>query len=206
MARIMIVEDHPIFLHGLTDFLSRNGHEICCVARSRADALEKLSASHADVAILDVHLPDGSGIDLVSEIRGQKLAIATILLSGAMTSQECKQAMAQGVNGMLLKDSDPDIVLRCIDSVLMGHRWIEGAIMDSAMSAGSAPAQSNVGAGVLTRAERAIADQVISGLRNREVANILGLSEGTVKVHVHNIFRKLGVNSRTALAHQLRQG
>jgi two-component system nitrate/nitrite response regulator NarP len=201
----MIVEDHPIFMNGLIGFLSESGHQIACAATDCADALAKLPTAQVDAAIIDVHLPDGNGVDLVAAIRDQGHAIATILLSGDITAQESRRALAHGVNGMLLKDCEPAIVLRCIESVLSGHRWIDDKIMDCAMAVGSTPTTYITNPSNLTRAEKAIADQVVSGLRNREVASMLGLSEGTVKVHVHNIFRKLGVNSRTALAYRLRE-
>jgi two-component system nitrate/nitrite response regulator NarP len=200
----MVVEDHPIFLNGLVSFLSENGHEIVAVAGTCADALNKLDQVKVDVAIFDVNLPDGSGVDLIGAVREKRLPMATILLSGDISAPDSRRAMTLGVKGMLLKDADPSIVLRCIASVLDGHRWIEDKIMDSAMAEGNAPSSKIVDPANLTRAERAVADQVVSGLRNREVAQLLGLTEGTVKVHVHNIFRKLGVNSRTALAYQLR--
>lgn len=205
MASLFIVEDHPIFLTGLIGFLSESGHQIADTAINFNEAMAKLPTLQADVAIFDVHLPDGNGVDLVEGIRDQGLKPLTILLSGQISSADSRRAMACGVNGMLLKDSAPAIVLKCIESVLLGHRWIEDKIMDTAMASDAMPTRESVEPANLTRAEKAIATQVVSGLRNREVAEILGLSEGTVKVHVHNIFRKLGVNSRTALAFRLRE-
>lgn len=205
MAKLFIVEDHPIFLSGLVGFLSENGHDIIDAANSFAEAMTKLPATQAEVAVFDVNLPDGNGVGLVEAVRDQNLSLSTILLSGQVSAQEGRRAMAGGVNGMLLKDSAPAIVLKCIESVLLGHRWIEDKIMDTTMAPDVSPAGEFIEPANLTRAEKAIATQVVSGLRNREVAEILGLSEGTVKVHVHNIFRKLGVNSRTALAFRLRE-
>ena len=205
MARLFIVEDHPIFLSGLIGFLSESGHHIADTASNFTEAMEKLPTLQADVAIIDVHLPDGNGVDLVEAVRHQGLKLSTMLLSGHVSSEDGRRAMACGVNGMLLKDSAPAIVLRCIESVMLGYRWIEDKIMDTAIASDTSPTSKLVEVANLTRAEKAIATQVVSGLRNREVAEILGLSEGTVKVHVHNIFKKLGVNSRTALALRLRQ-
>ena len=205
MARLFIVEDHPIFLTGLIGFLSESGHQIADTASNFTEALVKLPTLRADVAIFDVHFPDGNGVDLVEAVRDHGQKLSTILLSGRISPEDSRRAMACGVNGMLLKDSAPAIVLKCIDSVLLGHRWIEDKIMDTAMASDAPLPRGLLEPANLTRAEKAIATQVVSGLRNREVAEILGLSEGTVKVHVHNIFRKLGVNSRTALAFRLRQ-
>lgn len=204
MVKLFIVEDHPIFLTGLVGFLSKSGHQISGTASNFAEAMAKLPNLQTDVAIFDVNLPDGSGIDLVEAVRDQGLNLSTILLSGQISSEDSRRAMECGVNGMLLKHSAPEIVLKCIDSVLLGHRWIEDQIMDTAMASAAPSTTEFADATSLTRAEKAIATQVVSGLRNREVAEILGLSEGTVKVHVHNIFRKLGVNSRTALAYKWR--
>jgi DNA-binding NarL/FixJ family response regulator len=205
VARLFIVEDHLIFLDGLAGFLSESGHDIIDSANSFTEAMAKLPDTRAEVAIFDVNLPDGNGVDLVEAVRDQRLALSTILLSGQVSARDGKRAMACGVNGMLLKDSAPDIVLKCVESVLLGHRWIEDKIMDNAMATDTLTVRPPVEPAALTRAEKAIATQVVSGLRIREVAEILGLSEGTVKVHVHNIFRKLGVNSRTALAFRFRE-
>jgi DNA-binding NarL/FixJ family response regulator len=159
MARLFIVEDHPIFLTGLIGFLSDSGHQIADTASNFKDAIAKLPTVQADVAIFDVHLPDGSGIDLVQAIRDQELALSAILLSGQIAPEDSRRAMACGVNGMLLKDSSPAIVLKCIDSVLLGHRWIEDKIMDTAMASDAVSARPLLEPANLTRAEKAIATQ-----------------------------------------------
>ena len=206
MARLFIVDDHPIFLAGLMALLLQGGHQIADTASNVSIVMAKLPNVQADVALFDVHLPDGNGVDLVQLVKDQALNLSTILLAGSIASQDSRRAMTYGVNGMLLKGSAPEIVLKCIDSVLLGHRWIENKIMDNAIAADAESRQNLIERTPLTRAEQAIATHVISGLRNRQVAEIVGLSEGTVKVHVHNIFRKLAVNSRTALAFKLRHG
>jgi DNA-binding NarL/FixJ family response regulator len=190
MARLMIVDDHPIFLSGLIDFLSLNGHDIVASSRTRADALARFADTGPEIVIADYSLPDGSGLDLVADLQTHGASAPTIILTAQISAKESRSALSLGVNGLILKESDPQIILRCIESVMLGHRWIDNKIMEAKLIAEVS----------LTRAEEAVAALVADGLRNREIAETLNIAEGTVKVHVHSILKKMGVKSRTALA------
>jgi two-component system nitrate/nitrite response regulator NarP len=199
MADLMIVDDHPIFLSGLTEFLQDNGHNVAASARSFGEALGNLPVSGPDIMIVDYKLPDGNGLDLLDHFKAMGRNAPAILLTAHIGAQESRRAMESGVNGMILKESEPGIILRCIESVQLGQRWIDNKIMDSALSRDTLAGDPRR-EGLLTKSEASVARYVAEGLRNREIAERLNITEGTVKVHVHRILRKLGMQTRTSLA------
>jgi DNA-binding NarL/FixJ family response regulator len=195
----MIVDDHPIYLSGLTDFLDSNGHNVSAMADSCSDALAKISTHEFDIVIADYALRDGTGLDLLDQIAALGITVNSIILTAHIGAQESRRAIEAGVNGLILKESDPTIILRCIESVGLGQRWIDNAIMENAFSREALQGGLQT-EGLLTKSEVVVARYVAEGMRNREIATQLNIAEGTVKVHVHRILRKLGFQTRTSLA------
>jgi two-component system, NarL family, nitrate/nitrite response regulator NarL len=121
------------------------------------------------------------------------------LLTVHIGPQDSRRDIEAGVNGLILNESDPTIILRCIESVTLGQRWIDNTIMENAFSP-DAVRDGSYAEGLLTKSEALVARYVTEGMRNREIAAQLNISEGPVKLHVHRILRKLGFQTRTALA------
>ena len=143
-----------------------------------------------------MHLPDGSGLDVLKKVSGPRSRRKTILLTAGMDEAQLLMAADLAPDGMVLKTSDPGHLLECMDSVVDGKRWIDPEITEQTrqaeLKAASAPP--------LTRRERELIELVRQGLRNRDIAAELGVTEGTVKVYLHAIFDKLQVENRTELA------
>lgn len=199
MANLLIVDDHPLFLEGLQQYLESNGHRILCCARSVQDALYRLQTDTPDVLILDLSMKDGGGLAILSGIRERGNAVPAIFLTVAIKPEQTIEALRLGVNGIVLKESDPEELLRCIDAVLAGENRIDPAIMEKALLHSVVAKNKVAEEDVLTERERQIASLIRAGLRNKVIAEKCGLTEGTVKVHLHSIFQKLGVKSRAEL-------
>lgn len=199
MARILIADDHPLFLDGLAHFLRSHQHDVICCARTAKDAILKIQSEAPEILVLDVTMKDGGGLSILAAVRDAQNAVPAIFLTVGIAPEKTLEALKLGVNGIVLKEGDPNELLNCINVVLRGDTWIdprvsEKALFYSVISGGKAAKD-----GALTEREREITTLIKTGLRNREIAQRCGLTEGTVKVHLHSIFQKLGVKSRAEL-------
>ena len=200
MAQIAIVDDHPIFLDGMAQFLSSHGHDVIFCARSVEEAVSQIQAQQPDLLILDVSMKDGGGLAVLSAIRGSGSPVPVIFMTVHIRPEQTLEAIRLGIDGVVLKDSDPNELLDCIDQVLKGSKSIAPFVMEQALVHSiSAPANDVNVLAALTERELEIAGLIRAGLRNREIAARCGLTEGTVKVHLHSIFQKLGIKSRSEL-------
>jgi DNA-binding NarL/FixJ family response regulator len=200
MPELLIVDDHPLFLGGLQQFLATHAHANVSCASSVGQALEMLEVSKPDALILDVMMKDGGGLELLSTIRGRGSRVPAILLTVMIQPQQTLEALKLGCSGIILKEGNPQELLACVKAVLAGGTFVDPSVMEQALMHSVSKSHSRPSPNdVLTEREKELAGLIRMGLRNREIAERLGLSEGTVKVHVHSIFRKLNVRSRAEL-------
>lgn len=171
-------------------------YELVGRARTMTEASRMVGKLKPDLLLLDVHLPDGSGLDLLKRGSGPRSRRKTVLLTAGMDDAQLLGAADLAPEGMVLKTSDPSLLLECMDAVVSGRRWIDPEI-DKGIRTAQDKAAS---APPLTRRERELIELVRQGLRNRDIAAELGVTEGTVKVYLHAIFDKLQVENRTELA------
>jgi len=195
MAKILIADDHPLFLSGLRALLGAAGHETVSCARDAVQALAKLAECSADILVTDVSMPEGGGLRLLRDIRAGGSSIPVIFLTVGIDWQRIMEAMSLGVNGIVLKTSDPQDLLTCISAVMAGEDWFDEAVLSAIRGDGD----QRHDLADLTRREVEIAMLVGEGLRNREIAARLGVSEGTVKIHLNRVFTKLDIESRAQL-------
>lgn len=200
MSKLVIVDDHPIFLDGLAHFLNANGHEILGFARNIEDAVELIDRVSPEIVVLDVSMKDGGGPKILSELRAAGNTVPAIFLTVSIRPDQTLAAIEMGVNGIVLKERDPEELLACIAKVEAGENSVDPDIMNEALRY-SIMVRNNRPPPVdhLTEREREISNLIRAGLRNRVIAEKCGLTEGTVKVHLHSIFQKLGVKSRAEL-------
>lgn len=200
MTRVLVAEDDPLTLSGIEMLLDATNFKIVATARTGAAALDALGAARPDMLVLDVDMPERSGLDVLRTLRNRGDQRPIVLLTGSMNDQRAKEAMQLGVNGLVIKATAPRDLLICLETVVQGRRWLDQEVMQRAMELALSPeAATRDPLEKLSARERAIATLVQRGLRNREIADELGLTEGTVKVHLHKIFEKLGLRSRTEL-------
>lgn len=199
--RVLIADDHPIVLGGLAQLLSLEP-DISVVARctNGHDALAAIVQHHPGVAVLDLTMPGRSGIDLLRELSATRAAVRVVLLTARIEHEQVLEALKLGVAGIVLKESAPLQILDCIRRVAAGGQWIDQAIgsrtLDSLLRRQSGAMKV---AAILTAREIEVVRMVGRGLRNKEIADSLSITEGTVKAHLRTIFEKLGVDSRARL-------
>jgi two-component system nitrate/nitrite response regulator NarP len=152
--------------------------------------------SKPDIILLDVNMPDGTGLDVLRELRQTRRPPAVVLLTAGMDDSQLLAADGLEPEGIVLKTSDPALLLDCMEQVRKGESWVDPEIAERTRQAKERASR----APSLTPRERDLIDLVRQGKRNRDIAAELGVTEGTVKVYLHAIFDKLGVDNRTELA------
>ena len=200
--RLFLADDHPIVLDGLTRVLASNTrYTVVGTAANGDDALAAIRAKTPDVAILDIRMPGKTGLEVAAAILNDKLATRVVLLTADITDDDTLAAVRLGVHGVVLKQMAKTLLLKCIDKVHAGGRWVEQESMRRAFEnflKKESPTETPP-ASELTSAETRIVELVITGARNKEIADRLGLSESTVKNHLHSIYLKLNLESRRQL-------
>ena len=196
MTRVLLVDDHPMIGAALEMLLRNSDYELLERARTASEANKQIAKLKPDLLLLDVHLPDGSGLDVLRKLNKSRSRPKVILLTAGMDEAQLLAAAELAPEGMVLKTSDPALLLGCMDAVTKGGRWIDPEIAERTRHAEDRAAS----APPLTRRERELIELVRQGLRNRDIAAELGVTEGTVKVYLHAIFDKLRVDNRTELA------
>ena len=198
MTRVLMIDDHPMIRTAIDVLLRDTDYEIAGTASSVGEALDQIEAVQPDILLLDLQMPDGNGMEVVRKLQGGGSAPAIVILTAAVDDISLMEARSLGVAGMVLKNSDPAYLLECLDQVRDGSSWIDPEL--SAREELLSDATGGKQRPTLAPRERQLVRFVRQGLRNREIAAELGVTEGTVKVYLHNIFDKLNVNSRTELA------
>jgi len=194
---IIIADDHPIVLCGVVGLLrSHPDMNVLATCSSGADALKTIRELNPDIAVLDVSMPDLDGVAVLLRL-GQSARTRVVLLTAAATDAQLATAIACGARGIVLKDGALDCLLACIREVAAGRHWL----LASEVQESSAPEQLHPPSShTLTLRERQVMALVSEGLSNKQVGRRLNLTEGTIKMHLHNIYGKVGVSNRTALA------
>jgi DNA-binding NarL/FixJ family response regulator len=192
----MLVDDHPIVLSGLSALVdSDDGLELIAATRCVSDALAV--SAEPDVAVVDLELPDGDGIGLGAELKQRWPDLRVVVLTMHADDQAVMRSLGSGLDGYLLKDSDPEDVLAAIHSVSRGTLVLgKGAAGAVVAAAATAPRTDALRA--LDSRELEILDLLAQGLSTAQVAARLYLAPKTIRNRVSDIVGKLGVGSRDA--------
>lgn len=194
-TRILIVDDHPMIRSAVAALLDGTGFAVTASAGSAETALAAVAEHDPGLVILDLAMPGGSGLEVLRQLRAGGDARPVVILTAAIDDFRLREALSLNVDGIVMKNNDPAFLLECLQAVSAGGRWFDPDLDQRAREiGGQRPAV------VLTPRDRKLVALVAQGKRNREIAAEIGITEGTVKVYLHNIFEKLGVTSRTELA------
>lgn len=199
MARVAIIDDHPFFRLGAEAALREAGHEVVASSGDCQAAIATIDKADPQVVLLDQRMAPVSGASILNAMRQRGDERPVIMLTNELNDDALLQVMRSRVNGIAFKHCPQDSLFKAIDLVLAGGRAIDGRLIDKALAL-SANANADTDLQRLTDREIAVARLVTKGLRNRQIAQELGMTEGTVKVYLHNIYRKLGLTNRTELA------
>jgi two-component system nitrate/nitrite response regulator NarP len=198
MTRLLLADDHPMIRNAIEVLLRDTGIEVVGMAGTGQTTLAEVDRLKPDILLLDVQMPDGNGLDVLRKLKAQKSPVRVVLLTAAIDDTSLLEARALKVEGIVLKNSDPAFLIDCLDSVTSGLCWIDPELaLRARQLAGRRGASRAV---ALAPRERQLIVFVRKGMRNREIAAELGVTEGTVKTYLHAIFEKLGISNRTELA------
>lgn len=198
--RILVADDHPLIRDGVRTFVSRAPDmKVVAEATDGQEAVELCASQKPDVALIDLRMPKLDGIQTVAAIREKAPEVHTIILTTFSGDDDIYRALRSGAKAYLLKDAPGEELLSCIRAVAQGNTWISplaAAHLTQRMS------QEN-----LTGRELDVLQRVAIGKSNKEIASELDISDGTIKVHVSHVLRKLGVAGRTeAVAMAVKRG
>jgi DNA-binding NarL/FixJ family response regulator len=198
--RVLSVDDHPLLSEGIAALI-KNQPDMQLVAQctSGSDAIEKFRSHRPDVTLMDLRLPDMSGIDTMMAIRAEFPEARIIMLTTFEGDMEIQRALAAGAQGYMLKTMPPKDLVAVIRQVHAGKKRIPSEV--------AARLADHLGEENLTAREIEVLGKVAQGNRNRDIAEQLFIVEVTVKVHIRHIMDKLGARDRTqAVAIALRRG
>jgi DNA-binding NarL/FixJ family response regulator len=198
---LVLADDHPLLLDGLENLFGLE-QDIQVLARcgDGVEALRAVREHQPDILILDLRMPRMDGVAVLRAMKQEKLRTRVVLLTVALDEDEVLEAIRLGVRGVVLKEMAPQLIVQCVRKVHAGEEWLERTSVGRAlekMLRREAGAQQI--AGLLTPREIEIVRLVASGRRNKQIAGVLSIGEGTVKLHLHNIYEKLHVDGRVAL-------
>ncbi len=202
MIRLILADDHPIVLDGLVQlFRVESDFEVVARCRDGEEALREVRAQRPDVLVLDVRMPRMDGLAVLRTVRQEGLATRVVLLTAAVEEEQLVEALRLGVGGVVLKEMAPHLLLEAVREVHGGGSWLDkGSVSRIVTKLLHQDEGRKEAAQLLTPRELEIVRMVARGLRNRAIAEQLLISEGTVKIHLHNIYQKLAVDGRLELA------
>jgi DNA-binding NarL/FixJ family response regulator len=200
VIRILSVDDHPVVREGIAALIGRQSDmELVAEACNGREAVEQFRTHRPDVTLMDLQMPEMSGIDALSAIRGEFPEARIIVLTSYVGDVQISRALRSGARGYLLKDMLRKELLEAIRAVHAGHKRLS-----SEAAAGIA---EHATGDALTPRETDVLRLIAAGNANKQIATQLGLTEETVKHHVKNILSKLGANDRThAVTTALKRG
>ena len=201
VTTVFIADDHPLLLHGLADLIARDpGFLVVGSALDGKSALAMIRQEVPDVAVLDLRMPGLSGPEIAAELSRLGLATRCVLLTATASNAELYDAVMAGVAGIVFKEATVETLAKCIHQVASGGRWLPAEVVgDAVESEASRRIRWQKLSSLLTIREMEIARLAAENRPNGQIALDLGISKGTLKIHMNNIYRKLQVSSRGEL-------
>ena len=205
-VRILLADDHPIFRDGLKRLLeAETGLKVIAEASNGAEAVKLVKLHKPDLLLLDLSMPQQTGIEAIRELGSLGASVRIILLTAAVEKSQIVEALQLGARGVVLKDSATQLLIQAVRVVMAGEYWVGRDSVSNLVqylrnlmqSTNEESKQKKFG---LTPRELEIVSAVVAGYANREIAEYFKISEDTVKHHLSNIFDKLGVSTRLELA------
>ena len=200
--RVLLVDDHEVVREGLRSLLSRRpGFEVVGSVGTAADAVSETDRLRPDVVVLDVRLPDGSGIEACREIRSANPEVRVIILTSYADEQAVVGAIMAGAAGYVLKETRGSVLADAIEAVAQGRGLLDPSVTQSVLDRVRRATNAEPDPlDVLTDQERKILEHIAEGKTNREIASQMFLSDKTVKNYVSSILGKLELHRRSEAA------
>jgi DNA-binding NarL/FixJ family response regulator len=196
----VIVDDHPIVLQGLENLFGRQPDfsVVACCTTAEA-ALEAARTHQPDVMLLDLRMPAGDGLSLLAALGREGATCRRVVLTASASDDDVAEIIRLGASGLVLKDTPPQQLVEALRRVHQGEPSFDPSALGRALERARQVTARGERASTLTSREREVVKMIAGGLRNRDIAERLSISENTVKVHLHNIYEKLGMEGRMEL-------
>ncbi|MFZ0254824.1 MAG: response regulator [Gammaproteobacteria bacterium] len=201
--RILLIDDHTLFRMGLEELLERRGIEVAASVGDGYEGCRLAAELNPDVILLDLRMPDMDGLAVLNRLRTMGLTIPVVMLTTSSEERDLVQSLRSGAKGYLLKDMEPDALLSSLQEILLGKTVVASdmtAVLAKVVQGDVSAVRLQSGFGELTPREMEILCHLAEGQSNKVIARELGISDGTVKLHVKSILRKLRVHSRVEAA------
>lgn len=197
--RILLVDDHPMMRHGIRQMLElEDDFLIVGEASQGEEALGLIEPLRPDLVLLDNNMPQMNGIETLRRLRAMHYTGKVLLFTVSDAEDDIRDALRLDADGYLLKDMEPELLIQYIRDALNGALVISPGLTQVMAQALRAPPRQAVVE--LTERERQVLKTIASGFSNKVIGHKLGITEGTVKVHVKNLLHKLGLRSRVEAA------
>lgn len=201
--RVIIIDDHALFRVGLKGLLEQRNIEVIGVAADGIEGIALASRLSPDIILLDLRMPGMGGLEVLKSLRENDQSIPVVMLTTSNEESDLIKALRLGAQGYLLKDMEPDELVSALRDIERGKNVVAHDLTDALarMVQGETTMTDTSGPfSALTPREREILCLLADGQSNKLIARNLGISDGTVKLHVKAILRKLGIHSRVEAA------
>ena len=199
--RVFLLDDHELVRAGVRDLIETDGDiEVVGEAGTVDEAIRRVPATRPDVAILDVRLPDGNGVEACRDIRSSHPEVRCLMLTSYSDDDALFDAIMAGASGYLLKQVRSNDLIESVRRVAAGQSLLDPALTATVLERMRNPPEQDEQLKRLTEQERRILDLLAEGLTNRQIGERLFLAEKTVKNYVSNLLLKLGMHRRTEAA------
>ncbi len=212
--RILMIDDHTLFRVGLQGLLEHRGIEVVAAVGDGEEGIRLARELTPDVVLLDMRMPGLDGLGVLRQLRDSGLSMPISMLTTSSNEQDLVEALRSGAQGYLIKDMQPDELVVALRDIVAGKTVVApdlAPVLAKVVQGESITEQTESPFGELTPRESEILGLLAEGQSNKTIARNLGISDGTVKLHVKSILRKLGVHSRVeaaviAVEHGMRSG
>jgi len=202
--RVIMIDDHALFRVGLQGLLEQRGIEVIAATAEGSEGIQLAEEMQPNIILLDLRMPDMSGLEVLQKIKEKGINIPVVMLTTSNEEQDLVEALRNGAQGYLLKDMEPDELVSALRDIERGKNVIARELTDVlARMVQGEPIEEDVKEtpfSALTPRELEILCLLADGQSNKVIARNLGISDGTVKLHVKAILRKLEVHSRVEAA------
>jgi two-component system response regulator DevR len=196
MIQVLVADDHPVVREGVISILTADAEiRVLADCASGEDALRYLAENRVDILVIDVRLPGMSGVEVCAVLRERQPRLRTVILTAFPGDGVLMEALAAGARGFVLKESGPAVLRSAVRAVAKGDTYVDPRVTAKLVAVATRGRQAKGPFG-LTMQELRVVELLPRGLTNRQIGGELGVSEATVKTHLHNAMRKLQAANR----------
>ncbi|NOZ53233.1 MAG: response regulator [Gammaproteobacteria bacterium] len=203
MINVLLIDDHTLFRLGLQGLLERSNINVIATASTGQEGLQRANEHAPQVILLDMRMPDMDGLTVLRQLREQGITVPITMLTTSTDENDLVESLRGGAQGYLLKDMDPEELVAALHKIVKGETVVAPQLAGTlarALQEKPAPQPPSTPLSVLTPRETEIIQHLAEGQSNKAIARDLGISDGTVKLHVKAVLRKLNLRSRVEAA------